>query len=164
VVLCSQLPPDSGKQRHVPGSSPHRYPTRTLSHNHGHCVCICEDMGSQKPLNVTFIHTDSTFQWFYGLNFRQTLAIREISRAQVHTGTSHVLCHTTTVIACVFVKIWAVYNRYIAPLYTQTHHFSGFMSSTSARLRQTERYPGVKSTQVPHTYSVTQPRPLRVYL
>ena len=56
VVLCCQLPPDSGNQRHIPDSSPHRYPTRILSHNHGHCVCICEDMGSLQPLNFTFIH------------------------------------------------------------------------------------------------------------
>ena len=63
-------------------------------------------MGSQKQLNFTIIHTDSTFQWFYALNFRQTPAIREISRTQLHTGTPHVICHTTTAIACVFVIIW----------------------------------------------------------
>ena len=48
--------------------------------------------------------------------------------------------------------------------YTQTQHFSGFMLSTSARLRQTETCPGLKSTQVPHTYSVTQPLPSHVCL
>ena len=136
MVLCSQLPPDSGNHRDIPDSTPHRYPTCILSHNHGHCVCICEDMGSQTPLNVTSIHTDSTFQWFYALNFRQTPANRDMSRAQVHTGTPHVLCHTTTAIACVFVKIWAVKNRYMSRSYTQTQHFSGFMVSTSARLWQ----------------------------
>ena len=52
-----------------------------------------------------------TSLWFYALNFRQTPAIKEISRTQVHTVTSHVFCHTTTAIACVFVKIWAVKNR-----------------------------------------------------
>ena len=108
VVLFCQLPPDSGNQRHIPDSSPHRYPTRILSHNHGHRVCICEDMCNQTHLNFTFMHTDSTFQWFYSLNFRQTPAIKDISRTPVHTGTPHVFCHTTTVIACVFVKIWAV--------------------------------------------------------
>ena len=105
-----------------------------------------------------------TSLWFYALNFRQTPAIRDISRTQVHTGTPHVFCHTTTVIACVFVKIWAVKKRQLSRSYRQTQHFSGFMLSTSARLRQSETYPGLKSTQAPHMYSVTQPRPSRVYL
>ena len=68
-------------------------------------------MGSQKPLNFTSIHTDSTFQWVYDVNFRQTPAIIEASRTQLHTGTPHVFGQTTTVIACVFVKMWAVKNR-----------------------------------------------------
>ena len=108
VLLCSQHPPHSSHHRDIPDSSPHRYLTRILSHNHCHRMCICQDVGSQKPLNFTFIHTDSTIRWLYALNFRHTPAITEISRSQVHTGTSHVFCHTTTAIACVFVKMWAV--------------------------------------------------------
>ena len=104
-----------------------------------------------------------TSLWFYALNFRQTPAIKDIFRTQVQTGTPHVFCHTTTSIACVFVKMWAVKNRSISRIYTPTRHFSGFMLSTSARLRQSETYPGLKSTQVPHTYSVTQSLPSRVY-
>ena len=127
-------------------------------------MCICQDVGSQKPLKITFIHTDSTFQWCYALNFRQTPAITEISRTQVHTGTPHIICHTTTVIACVFVKMWAVKNRQISRLHTRTRHFSGVMLSTSVKLRQSYRYPGLKSTQVPHTCSVIQPLPSHVYL
>ena len=65
-------------------------------------------MGSQKQLNFTIIHTDSIFQWFYALNFRLTPAIVDLSRTQLHTGTPYVICHTTTAIACVFVKMWAV--------------------------------------------------------
>ena len=38
------------------------------------------------------------------------------------------------------------------------------MLSTSATLRQSQRYPGCMSTQVPHTYSVTQPLSSHVYL
>ena len=127
-------------------------------------MCICQDVGSQKPHKFTFIHTDSTFQWSYTLNFRQTPAIIEISRTQVHTGTTHMFCHTTTVIACVSVKMWAVKNRSKSRLYTRTRHFSGVMLSTSAKLRQSYRYPGLKSTQVPHTCSVIQPLPSHVYL
>ncbi len=68
-------------------------------------------MGSQKELNFTIIHTDSTFQWFYALNFRQTPAIIELFWTQLHTGTPHVIGHTTTAIACVFVKMWQAKNR-----------------------------------------------------
>ena len=93
VVLFSQLPPNSGKHTDIPDSSPHRYPTHILSHNHCHHMFIREDMGRQKPLKITFIHTDSTCHWFDALNFRQTPAIIEISRTQVHTGTTHILSH-----------------------------------------------------------------------
>ena len=118
VVLCSPLPPNSGNHRHIPDASPHRYHTHILSHNHCHRMCICQDVGSQKPPKITFIHTDSTFQWFYALIFRQTPAIIEISRTQVHTGTPHIFCHTTTAITCVFVKKKAVKNCQKSRLYT----------------------------------------------
>ena len=111
LVLYSQLPPNSGNHSDSPNSSPHRYPTHILSHNHCHRVCICQDVGSQTSLKIMFIHTDSTFHWFYALNYRPTLAVITISRTQVHTGTSHIFCHTTTALACVFVKMWAVKHR-----------------------------------------------------
>ena len=164
LVLYSQLPPHSCNHTDIPDSSPHRYPTHVLSHNHCHGMCICQDVGSQKPANFTFIHTDSTFQWFYALNFRQTPAIIEISRIQVHTGTPHMFCHTTTAIACVFVKMWAVKHRQKSRLYTRSRHFSGCMLSTSDKLRQSQRYPGRTSTQVLHTYAVTQALPSHLYL
>jgi len=104
LVLCSQLPAHSGNRRDIPEACPHRYLTRILSHKHCHRMCICQDVGSQKPLNFSFIHTEWTFHWCYALNFRHTLAIAEISRRHVHTGTSHVFCHTSTVIACVCVE------------------------------------------------------------
>ena len=127
-------------------------------------MCICQDVGSPKPLKITIIHTDSTFQWCDALNFRQTPAITEISRTQVHTGTPHMFCHTTTAITCVSVKMWPVENRSKSRLYTRTRHFSGVMLSTSAKLRQSQRYPGLKSTQVPHTCPVTQPLSSHMYL
>ena len=64
-------------------------------------MCICQDVGSQKPLNFSFILTNSTFEWFDALIFRHTPAITEITRTHVHTGISHVFCHTSTAIACV---------------------------------------------------------------
>jgi hypothetical protein len=111
VVLCSHLPPHSSNHRDIPDACPRRYLTRILSHNHCHRMCIGQDVGSQKPLNFVFIETDSTFEWFDDLNFRHTPAITEISRTHVHAGISHVFSHTTTVIACVFVKIKSVANR-----------------------------------------------------
>ena len=50
VVLCSQLPPHSCNHRDIPESSPRRYPTHILSHNHSHRMCICEHVVSQKSL------------------------------------------------------------------------------------------------------------------
>ena len=84
---------------------------------------------------LAFIHMDSTFHWFHTLKSRQPPAIIEISRTQVHTGTPHTFCHTNTVITCVFVKTWAFKNRQRSRLYTQSRHFTGFMLSTSAKLR-----------------------------
>ena len=111
VGLSSQVAPHSGNHRDIPDASPRRYPTRILSHKHCHRMCIGQDMGSQKPLNFSFIHTDSTFQWIDALNFRHTPAITEISRTHVHTGTPHICCHTTTAIAFVLVKMWSSQNR-----------------------------------------------------
>ncbi len=53
--------------------------------------------------------------------------------------------------------------RWNSRLYTGSRHFPGFMISTSANVLQWQRYPGHKSTQVPHTHSVTQPLSAKVY-
>ena len=98
LVSCTKLPPKSSNHRDILVSGPHRYPTHILSNNHYHPRCICEDMGSQKSSKITFIHTDSRFHWLYALNFHQSLWFIEISRTQIHTGTPHIKCHTTTVI------------------------------------------------------------------
>jgi hypothetical protein len=101
---CSQLPPNCCKHRGIPESSPHRYPTYIPSHNHYLPMCICDEIGGQKSQKSTLIHTKSTFRCFHALNFRQTAANIEISRKQVHTGTPHTFCLTTTTLKCVFVK------------------------------------------------------------
>jgi hypothetical protein len=126
-----------------------RGPTHNLSHNHCHRLCICQDVVSQKSKNFAFVATDSTFHWFDGLTFRQTPAIIEISRTQVHTGTPHIFCHTTTVIACVSVKMWTVKNRSKSRLYTRTRHFTGFILSPSDKLRNHRDIPDSS----PHRYS-----------
>ena len=43
------------------------------------------------------------FQHFHAVNFRQIASITELCRHQVHTGTPHIFCLTTTTIICVFV-------------------------------------------------------------
>jgi hypothetical protein len=55
LLLCSQLPPKSFNHRDVPESSPHRYPTHTLSHNHWHHMCICVDVGTRQLLEFIII-------------------------------------------------------------------------------------------------------------
>ncbi len=88
----------------MPESSPHRYPTHFLPYNHCHHMCTCVDIGSQKPMKFKVVWQDTKFHWFYVLNFRQRPSIIEICRNQVHTGTPHILCLTSTAITCVFVK------------------------------------------------------------
>ena len=97
VVLCSQLPPNSGNHRHIPDTSPHRYLTHVVSHNHGHRMCISAGMDSQKPLHCT------TFRFSCALHCCQTPSNTEVSQNGVHTGTPHTFCVTPTTIACVFV-------------------------------------------------------------
>jgi hypothetical protein len=80
LFLCSQLPPKSFNHRDMPESSPNRYSTHILSHNHCHPMCICDDIVTRKSLKFTFIHTVSTFHCFYALNFRQSPSIIQISQ------------------------------------------------------------------------------------
>ena len=49
-------------------------------------------------------------------------------------------------------------------LYTRTQELTAFMLSTYAKLLQWRRYFGLCSTQVPHTYSVSQLLPSHAYL
>ena len=52
-------------------------------------MCICDGIGTQKSLKFTFIHTDTTFDWSYDLNFRHTPSMLEVSQRLVHAGTPH---------------------------------------------------------------------------
>ena len=87
-------------------------------------MCICADMDNQKPLNCTFIHTDSTF---YPLNFRQTPVIIEISRTQLHTGTPPSRCRQKS---CSHTD-WT--------LHTQTRHYTHLLFCEVTHHRQ-ERF------------------------
>ena len=137
LLLCSQLPPNCWKHTDFRESSPHRYPTHMLSHNHYLPMCIGEEKGGQPPQQCSFIHTQSTFRCFYALNSRQLAANIEIFWTQVHTGTSHTFCLTTTTLKCVFVKQYVVKSRKIARLYPRSRLFAAVVLSTSAKLLQT---------------------------
>ena len=91
-------------QRYPGLSSPHRYLTCILSHKYCHRMCICQEVGRQKPLNLSFIHTDSTFQWFYALNLRHTPAITEILRTLKSTQVSHTYAVTQALPSHVYVR------------------------------------------------------------
>ena len=104
LLWCSQLPPNCCKHRDIPESGPHMCLRHILSHNHYLPMCICEAIGGQKSQKSPFIPTQSTVRCFDTLNFRPTAANIEISRIQVHTGTPHPFCLTTTTFPCVFVK------------------------------------------------------------
>ncbi len=64
VVVCSQLPSNSCNHTDIPDSSPHRYPTHILWHNHCHRMCICQEVGSQKPLKITLYTRTRHFSGF----------------------------------------------------------------------------------------------------
>jgi len=74
---------------------------------------------------------------------------------------THVLSHQyyQQMCTCVGIRIRQLLEFMIIFLY-----FNTFMLSTSAKLLQSLSYAGIKSTQVPHTYSVWQPLPSYVYL
>ena len=80
---------------------------------------ISQDVGSQKPLKITFIHTDSTFQWFYALNFRQTPAIIEILRTLKSTLVPHTYAVTQALPSHVYV--WSNRHPKIAQIDVYTH-------------------------------------------
>ncbi len=88
----------------------------------------------------------------------------EICRNQVHTGTPHAFSLTTSAIICVFVKKGASEHWWNSSSYTRSRHFATFMLSTSSKVLQSLNYAGIKSTQVPHTYSVSQQLSPYVYL
>jgi hypothetical protein len=74
----------------------------------------------------------------------------------IYTGTPHIFDLPTAVIACVFVKQQTPKQRSNCRLYTRTRYLTVFTLSSCAKLLQWRRYFGVCSTQVPHTYLVSQ--------
>jgi hypothetical protein len=110
------------------------------------------------------IHTVSSFHNFYAVILRKSPSIMLVSRTALPAGTPHIFCVTTTSIPWAFVRQYAPDDRSNSRWYTRTRHFTTFMPlSTSATVFQSLSYAGLKSTQVPHTYSVSQPLASHVY-
>ncbi len=93
LFLSSQLPPKSFNHRDILDYTPQIYSTHILSSNYCHPMCICEAIGTEKSLKLTFIQTVSTFHCFYALSFRQSPSMIEICRIEVHVGTTHIRSH-----------------------------------------------------------------------
>ena len=104
LLLCCQLVPNCFNHWGILDCTFHRYPTHIPSPNHCHRMCLCQGIGTEESLKLTFIHKGSTFHWFYAVNLCQTASIIEVFRIVLYTGTPHIFRLPTTVIACVFVK------------------------------------------------------------
>ena len=124
------------QHRDISESSPRRYITHILSHNHQLPMRICEEIQGEKSQKSTFINTKSTFRCFHALNLRQPAANIEICWTEVHTDTPHAFSLTTTTFQCVFVKKWEVTRRKNAWLYTHGRLFDAWMLSTSSHCLQ----------------------------
>ena len=104
LLLCCQLVPNSFNDWGILDSTLHRYPTHILSPNHCHRMCLCQGIGTEKALKLTFIHKGSRFHCFYAVNLCQTASMIEVFWIPLYTGTPRIFCLPTTAIACVFVK------------------------------------------------------------
>ena len=89
----------------------------------------------------------------------QTASTTEVFGSMLYTGTPHIFAVPTTAITCVFVKEQTPKQSSNCRLYTRARYLTAFTLSSCAKLLQLRRYLGVCSTQVPHTYSVSQPLP-----
>ena len=59
-------------------SAPHRYPTHILSPNYCHRMRICQEIGTEQSLKLSFIHSDSRFHCFDALNLCQTASMMKV--------------------------------------------------------------------------------------
>ena len=85
-------------------STLHMYPTHIRSANHCHRLSLCQEIGTEKSLKLTFIDTVWRFPCFYAVRLCQTALMIEVFWNLLCTGIPHIFGLPTTVIACVFVK------------------------------------------------------------
>ena len=81
---------------------PHTY---SVSQSLPPYVYLCRNT---HPKITRIMFTDPSYipglHYFYSLNFRQSDGITDLCQIQLHTGTPHIFCLTTTTIIRVFVK------------------------------------------------------------
>ena len=87
---------------------------------------------------------------------------RAMPESSSHRYPTHILSHNHCHHMCIREAIGTRKPLKLTFIHT-CWHFSVFMLSTSAKVLQWWRYAGIKSTQVPHTYSVSQPLSSHVY-
>ena len=104
LLSCSQRMPNCFNGGGILDYALHRYPTHIRSPNYCRRMCICQAIGPQKELKLTFIHSGWRFDWFCALNLFQTASIIKVLWSILYTGTPHIFGLPTAVIACVFVK------------------------------------------------------------
>ena len=104
LVLCCQLVPNCFNHWGISDCTLHRYPTHIPSPNHCHRMCLCQGIGTEESLKLTFIHKGSRFHCLYAVNLCPTASIIEVFWIPLYTRTPHTFCLPTTAIACVFVK------------------------------------------------------------
>ena len=96
----------------------HRYPTHIRSPNYCHHICMCQEIGIQKSLKLTFIHPGSRFNCLYAVNLCQTASMTLVFWNMIYTGTPHTFGLPTTAITCLFVKQQTPKKRSNTRLYT----------------------------------------------
>ncbi len=103
LLLCCQHVPNCFNHWGILDSTLHRYPTHILSPNHCHRMCLCQGIGTEKALKLTFIHKGSRFHCFYAVNLCQTASMIEVFWIPLYTGTPHIFGLPATAISCVSV-------------------------------------------------------------
>ena len=135
------------------------YPTKILSHNHYHHVCICVGVGTQQPLEDTVVYQNlTTLMLSTCAKMLKSLNYAEIKSMQAP--------HTYSVSQPLPSYVHLCRSRH--PKNTRTYesitNLTTFMLSTCAKVLESLRYGGIKSMLVRHAYSVSQPLPSPVYI
>ena len=104
LVLCCQRAPNCSNDAGILEYALNRYPPHIRSPDYCHHMCICQAIGIDKALKLTFIHSSSGIDCVHALNLCQTAAMTEVIWIVLYTGTPHIFGLANAAIACVLVK------------------------------------------------------------
>ncbi len=104
LVLGCQRAPNCSNDAGILNCALHRYLTHVWSLDYCHRMCICQAIGIDKALKLTFIHSSSGIDCVHALNLCQTAAMTEVFWIVLYTGTPHIFGPANAAIACVLVK------------------------------------------------------------